>query len=62
MKHFYLFCVMSFVIIDNNLFIVGEKQLEPRDVIMDIDYVDESNGSTIFVKAGVSLYIVPEAF
>lgn len=50
------------VIIDNSLFIVGEKQLEPHDVIIDIDYVDESNGSTIFVKAGVRLYIVPEAF
>ena len=52
----------GFVSIDNNLFGVGEKQLEPHDIVIDIDYVDESNGSTIFVKAGVRLYIVPEAF
>jgi len=38
------------VIIDMSLFHVDNEKLEPRDIKLTIDYVDGTNGQTIFVK------------
>lgn len=37
------------IIIDLALFNVDEEKLEPRDIVLNIDYIDE-DGKTIFVK------------
>ena len=38
------------VIIDTSLFNVDGEKLDPRDVILTIDYINEDTGETIFVK------------
>jgi len=38
------------VIIDTSIFNVDEEKLEPRDVMLTIDYINEETGETIFVK------------
>ena len=38
------------VIIDTSIFNVDEEKLEPRDVMLTIDYFNEDTGETIYVK------------
>lgn len=47
------------VIIDRSIFTIGNQKLEPRDIYLSIDYVNELMVSTP-VKYGIDLYIIPE--
>ena len=47
------------VIIDRTLFQFGDRQLEPRDVILSIEYVDDDGGKIAFVKDEVELNVIP---
>ena len=47
-------------IIDMTLFDVDDKKLEPRDVVLSVEYVNKKEYKTIFVKDKVQLYIIPE--
>lgn len=47
------------VIIDRSLFEVGEKLLQPHDIVLSIEYVDEKSGQIVFVKDGIELNIIP---
>ena len=47
------------VIIDKTLFNVDEGCLEPRDIILSIDYNDDSTSTTIFVKDNIELIVYP---
>ena len=38
------------VIIDTSIYNVDEEKLEPRDVMLTIDYINEDTGETIYVK------------
>lgn len=50
------------VYIDRSIFNIDGKQLEPRDVEIDIDFVDETDSTFAFVCSGIEIYIVPEIF
>ena len=50
------------VYIDRTLFNIDGRQLEPRDVTIDIDFIDETNSTYAFVCAGVEIFVVPEKF
>lgn len=47
------------IIIDKSLFLVDDEALEPRDIILTIDYVDERTGIIIFVKDNIELTVYP---
>lgn len=47
------------VIFDKSLFVIDGKELEPKDVVMSIDYVDGASGIVIFVKDNIKLYVFP---
>ena len=47
------------VIIDTSLFLIDGEQLEPRDITLSIDYVNEDTGLTLFIKDGIVLSIYP---
>lgn len=49
------------VIFDRSLFTIDGKELEPKDVILSIDYVDGATGLVIFVKDNISLVVFPDA-
>ena len=49
------------VIFDRSLFTIDGKELEPKDVILSIDYVDGATGLIIFVKDNISLVVFPDA-
>lgn len=38
------------IIIDTSIFNVDEEKLEPRDIMLTIDYINDDTGETIFVK------------
>ena len=50
------------VIIDKSLFLIDGEQLEPRDITLSIDYVDENTGFVVFIKDGILLSIYPLHF
>lgn len=50
----------GFIIIDKTLFDVNEKRLNPRNIMLSIDYVDETSGKSVFIKDNIQLIIVPE--
>ena len=47
------------VIIDMSLFLIDGEQLEPRDITLSIDYVDEETDFTVFAKDSIKLSIYP---
>lgn len=47
------------VIFDRSLFAIDGKELEPKDVIMAIDYVDGASGIIVFVKDNIKLFVFP---
>lgn len=47
------------VIIDRSIFTIGDQKLEPRDIYLSIDYVNELMVCTP-IKYGIDLYIIPE--
>ena len=46
------------IIIDTSIFNVDEEKLEPRDVMLTIDYINDDTGETIFVK-DVEISFIP---
>ena len=48
------------IIIDKTLFVVDGKQLDPRDVKITIDYVNDQTGEVIFIKDNILLFVYPE--
>lgn len=48
------------LIIDLSLFNVDGKELEPRDIELNIDYVNGTTGQTIFIKKDIEITIIPE--
>ena len=54
-----LSCENGNIIIDKNIFFVDDKKLEPRDIILRIDYVAESLNNTIFIKDNIEITIIP---
>lgn len=48
------------IILDKSIFNVDGKTLEPRDVNLTINYIDDPSRPTIFVKDNVEVYVVPE--
>lgn len=48
------------VIIDMSLFTVDGEQLEPRDLTLSIEYINEDTGMTVLAKEGVELSIYPK--
>ena len=48
------------IVIDKTLFHIEEEQLEPQDIIISIDLVDDRTGIIIFVKDDIELNIYPE--
>ena len=52
-------CVSGQIVIDKNLFVVDGEHLEPRDILLTIDYMTEQ-GLPMFVKDNISLTIIPE--
>ncbi len=49
----------SNVIIDLSLFNIEDKKLEPRDVQLSIEYVNEKEMKTISVRDNVDIFIIP---
>lgn len=49
----------NIVIIDKTLFNNDGECLEPRDIILSIDYNDDSSATTIFVKDNIELIVYP---
>ena len=47
------------VIIDMSLFNVDGEQLEPRDLTLSIEYINEDTGMTVLAKEGVELSVYP---
>ena len=48
------------VIIDMSLFTVDGEQLEPRDLTLSIEYINEDTGMTVLAKEGVELSVYPK--
>ena len=48
------------VIIDMSLFNIDGKVLEPRDIEISIEYVNERDMKTISVRDGIDIFIIPE--
>lgn len=48
------------IIIDKTLFVVDGKRLDPRDVEITIDYIDDQTGEVIFIKDHIQLSVYPE--
>ncbi len=48
------------IYIDRSLFNIDGKQLIPRDIEIDIDFIDETNSTFAFVCSGIEIYIIPE--
>lgn len=48
------------VIIDKSIFNVDGRKLAPRDIELDINYFDQKNNKVTFVKAGISIYVIPD--
>jgi len=47
------------IVIDTTLFNVDGECIEPRDIIVSIDFVDTEKGITIFVKDNISINVYP---
>ena len=48
------------IIIDKSLFQVDDKQLEPRDITLGIDYVIRTPANAVFIKNNIQITVVPE--
>jgi len=48
------------IVIDRTLFNIEGKQLEPRDILLSIEYRDDLRGTSAFVKADIEITVVPE--
>lgn len=48
------------IIIDKTLFHVGDKQLDPRDISLSIDYVVKTPENAVLIKDDIQLIMVPE--
>ena len=54
-----LSCENGNIIISKDIFFVDDKKLEPRDIILRIDYVAESFNNTIFIKDNIEITVIP---
>lgn len=50
------------VVIDKTLFTVAGKKLTPRDVVIDITYIDEEKNVVSFVASEVEIFVIPDSF
>lgn len=48
------------IVIDKSLFHVDNKQLEPRDITIDIDYVIRTPANAVFIKDNIQITAVPD--
>ena len=48
------------IVIDKSLFHLDNKVLEPRDIILSIDYVVKTPANAVFIKNNIQLTIIPE--
>jgi hypothetical protein len=48
------------IVIDKSLFHLDNKILEPRDIILSIDYVVKSPANAVFIKDNIEIKIIPE--
>ena len=48
------------IVIDRTLFNIEGRQLEPRDILLSIEYRDDLRGTSAFVKADIEITVVPE--
>lgn len=46
------------IIIDRSLFIVDGQPLPPRDILLNIEYHDDKQGTVAFVKGDISLQLI----
>ena len=50
----------SLILIDKDIFVIDGVKYEPSDISLSIDYVDEEQGTTVFIKDEIELLIIPE--
>ena len=48
------------IVIDKSLFHIDNKQLEPRDITLTIDYVVRAPDNAIFIKDNIQITVIPE--
>ena len=48
------------IIIDKNIFVVGEQKLEPRDITLRINYVDGVPDTPVYIKS-IEIIIIPDS-
>lgn len=47
------------IIINKNLFCVGNTKLEPKDVLLTIDYIIKTPSNSVFIKDNISIIVIP---